>query len=90
MGSVKIVVEVEKEGADQPRAEMDRRIGRDSDLGRDKSERKLAQLKGRFSRGSSCLLFRFPASLSQKKTNRPRSTPMSTPDSQYVLYFVHV
>lgn len=67
MGSVKIVVEVEKEGADQPRAEMDRRIGRDSDLGRDKKERKLAQLKGRFSRGSSCLLFPFPGLVVSKK-----------------------
>jgi hypothetical protein len=63
---------------------MDRRIGRDSDLGQDKTRatRKLAQLKGRFSRWSFLLIVSFsPRCLKKNKNTQVSdySTPTTIP-----------
>lgn len=75
MAEEKKVVEVDREEQTSRKLKsVDRRIGRGSDLGRDKNECKLAQLNGPFSRyPSSCLLFRSPG----LKKNKLSSEHMS-------------
>jgi hypothetical protein len=71
---------------------VDRRIGRGSDLGRDKKERKLAQLKGAFLTLHFLLIVSLSGLVVSKKTQHSTEHAhehnMSAITSAYVLFFV--